>query len=273
MSCFDVALLFGRIGIPSGGLAFSSGVCEGVSTFFVPDTSLSSLHLASKYDNTHRSMIALVRSTDSGSGLGGGNAPARFDSLFSFSETCSSIGCRSFTVKQHMHLNFSNSFGTLTLLSQHMHLRFNLSSSSTFVFFPLIARVGVALDPPSKTGTRSSSKGTSVSWYCPMFGTLFFRLNILGSGWLTERLCVCDLESPDACALGGEAAAAPPALSPSLPARVGGGSKASDGGRGRALSLPLARDVLLRVGVPVLCSSRDDHDEGIAMVGSQRSLT
>lgn len=74
-------------------------------------------------------------------------------------------------------------------------------------------------------------------------------------------MCVCDLETPEACIRGGEGAAA---LSPSLPASVGGGSNASEGGRGSGFSLPFVRAVELRVGVPEVCSNRDDQDEGIA---------
>jgi len=97
------------------------------------------------------------------------------------------------------------------------------------------------------------------------------RLNILGNGWLTDRLCVCDLETPGGGGRGGGGKA----LSPSLPTSVGV-SRTSDGGRGKGLSLESTREVVLRVGVLPelpLCKKRDDQDGGIASARAQdRSL-
>jgi hypothetical protein len=93
-------------------------------------------------------MIALVLSTDSGKGLPEGEEPGRkvlafLPASLSLSDSCSSRGLRSLIVRQAMHRNFSNSLGTLTLLSQHIHFLEIFSSSFAFPFFPLITLVGV----------------------------------------------------------------------------------------------------------------------------------
>lgn len=148
------------------------------------------LHLASRYDVKQRSIMARVRSTETGTALpSGSNPPGNLFALwlFSVSESfCSSFGFKSLIVKQARHLNLSSAFGTETFESQHMHLLATLlaSSSSFMPFLPLMIRFGGA-GLSSITGTRSSSRGTSLSRKSRV---LFFRPKILGSGWLADLL-------------------------------------------------------------------------------------
>ena len=155
----------------------------------VDDASSNRRHLASRYAVTHRSMIALDRSTEIGGRTPTGNVPGdalAFDRLLSSSD-CSSTGFRSLMVRQCRHRNLSNSFGTLTRLSQHMHLLEVLTSSSARFFFPDITRVGAESDGWSNTGTSSSSNCRSVSTN-GRFPLLFLRWKNFGKGLLVERL-------------------------------------------------------------------------------------
>lgn len=152
-------------------------------SFLVASTRSSYLlHLSCRYTVKHLSMIARVLSTLKGIFIDGGGS--RPESLPLPQGTA-----RSFTVKQHMHRNLSNSFGTRTRLSQHMHLRVVFPSSSSLppacFFFPLITLPGGKCWAPrgwSRTGTSVSSTSPSPSPTTPKLPVLLLRPKSLGSG-------------------------------------------------------------------------------------------
>lgn len=155
-------------------------------------------------------------------------------------------------MRQPKHRNRFIACGILTLLSQHMQYLTTLPSSSTLIFLPLIICEGRGSRPSSSTGTRSSSKGTSVSLYL-RFPLLFLRPKNFGSGLLLDRVCSF-LGTGGGRAGDGEVRSC----------CGGDGSRNSVGGLGNGLLLPFEAP---RVGVVLLelllDKSRELHDEGI----------
>lgn len=158
------------------GLAMLEGAC---SLFGPPIRSSYLLHLSCRYTARHLSMIDLVLSRLKGIFIGRSR---------SVSLPSPRAITKSFTVKQHMQRNLSNSLGTRTRLSQHMHLRIVFPSSSSdppCFFFPLITLPGGgrwASSGWSSTGTSASSMSPSPSPTTPKFPVLLFRPNSFGKG-------------------------------------------------------------------------------------------
>jgi hypothetical protein len=100
-----------------------------------------------------------------------------------------------------------------------MHFLVVFPSSLCFTFLPEKVREDVASAPPSITGIKLSSSGTSVS----LKVVLFFLPNIFGSGLLAERLCACCLAAGARGLLGSAF-------------KVGGSVYSVGGGRGNGLS-------------------------------------
>lgn len=261
-SCVEPLCSFcGRMGMLPLTESLVLDVGTGLSLPFSPtlsrsfplvETSSVLRHRASKYVTRHLSMIALVLSTLSSIFIACLCMPPP-------STTFSLPATRSQTVKQHIHLNLSSSLGTLTRLSQQIHLLMTFPSSPstpTIFLFPLITLAGCpASTTSSSTGTSASSSGTSLSLNVlplpPRFPVLFFRLNSLGRGWLTERPCVC--VRPILPAVFG--------LVGRVSARVASSGPGGRGGSGlsRFEAGALEEEVLL---LPP-ARKREDHDGGI----------
>ena len=153
-------------------------------------------HRASRYVTRHLSMMALPRSTDSGTrGRGSRWVICAADVLLPglMDSPCLGrglYGSRSLTVRQLVHRKTFSSLGKRTFVSQHMHcLTAMLASSSCFL--PVRILVGVARLPGgvSRTGTRASSGGKSAG--NRRRGALLLRPKSFGNGLLIDLLCDC----------------------------------------------------------------------------------